>query len=1077
MSGARFFVLRTPLLPLEELLSWTEGCRAAKCAQAGLEVSVGSWQTDVGLLRKRLAGLVSRAEIRQALFLASPSLEASIQYWLADPDSKRGVQTERSLVRYFTRMASRPTPFGLLAGCSVGEISGSLDLTLQGRSAYQIGSTVDHDVLVSIAQRLHGDEQITETLPYHPNSTLHEIGDEWHYVDSYSHKLVKVYDQPYLGIVIEEARHGATFTEICQRLVLSEHHGRITYNDASKYVRDLIAADVLVSPLSPQVTCLHDTAADHFLNEVERLAIDHDASTRLRQACNDLAALDHRGIGLSPHEYTRVNLLLGDFGQSKAARLFHTDLKKPLAHGTLTEDLVEELVATVNLLQHSDGEHPRDPAILRSFRELFVHRYGEDRWIPLLAALDEDVGIGFGRTSWAYRLHSAHDREAALDREGVSCPLRRIVLQKVLSSAAEGQSEVALQASDFESNGYSNRPVPTDYSITFTLIANSLAAVGEGDYHLYLRSVKSPSGVTLFSRYSQRDIPLLHRVRDHLKREEEREHDAVYAEIVHVPEQGMGAIIQRPVLREYELPLLCRSGARSDRQIALADLWVSVTRDGRIQMRSQRLNKLVIPRLTCAHSFDREHFSPLYRFLCYLQYAHASELRLFDWGPLQSLPFLPRLRLGRVILKPAQWTITASDIRLLGSGRRAEAFFVAQQFRAERRWPRWIVLEEHDNTLLVDLDNPLSVDAFIHLLKRSSGGTITELLDGCDQLCVAGPEGHFRHEIVVPVLGKHTDTSLGGRVQNRPLPVNNVQPSPAPMLQRTFPPGTEWLYVKVYGGRATLDRLLLERISCMVAEMKERGLVCWFYVRYSDPESHLRLRFQAQHGVAPYEIAAVFAKHMNPMLTAGKIWRLEQDTYEREVERYGGQHGIIEAERLFCIDSEASLHLLQLAFDHAHEDRLAIAVASVYQFLGDLHVDTRDGRDVMASAREFFLQKCDAAPAQVKQRLANHFRRNSPAFYALFYPYRHGAGPTSLDRNQLREVLTRRSQALACSIEALLNLRDRDLLTDTFQNLVLSFLHMHINRLLQPPSGETELLVYDALWRIYNGMLSRTTTE
>src|SRR6185295_7783108 len=93
--------------------------------------------------------------------------------------------------------------------------------------------------------------------------------------------------------------------------------------------------------------------------------------------------------------------------------------------------------------------------------------------------------------------------------------------------------------------------------------------------------------------------------------------EAVFAEIVHLPEGRIGNIAARPVLRAYEIPYLGCSGAALDRQIPVTDLRVAV-RGGRVRLRSERLGREVIPRLTCAHNFSRRSLG-LYRFLCALQ--------------------------------------------------------------------------------------------------------------------------------------------------------------------------------------------------------------------------------------------------------------------------------------------------------------------------------------------------------------------------------------------------------------------------------------------------------------------------
>src|SRR5581483_4821550 len=95
LEPSGFFVVRSSLLPLDTLLAWS-----------GERERLGEWVRD--------------PLVREALFLASPSLEESLEHWERDPASERGQKVEGSLVKYFARSCSRATPFGLLAGVALG---------------------------------------------------------------------------------------------------------------------------------------------------------------------------------------------------------------------------------------------------------------------------------------------------------------------------------------------------------------------------------------------------------------------------------------------------------------------------------------------------------------------------------------------------------------------------------------------------------------------------------------------------------------------------------------------------------------------------------------------------------------------------------------------------------------------------------------------------------------------------------------------------------------------------------------------------------------------------------------------
>src|SRR5215216_6133564 len=116
-----FFVLRTPLLPFTDFEEWSRGLEAAHVDDPqALEAAL---QRDREALRERLRELLDRAELRDALVVASPTLSAAIEAWREVPDSERAQSTEQALVAYFSRAAARPTPFGLFAGSTVGTIA------------------------------------------------------------------------------------------------------------------------------------------------------------------------------------------------------------------------------------------------------------------------------------------------------------------------------------------------------------------------------------------------------------------------------------------------------------------------------------------------------------------------------------------------------------------------------------------------------------------------------------------------------------------------------------------------------------------------------------------------------------------------------------------------------------------------------------------------------------------------------------------------------------------------------------------------------------------------------------------
>src|SRR6185436_3714251 len=174
------FVLRTPLLPRDELERWSEGL-AAPAAGDDPERLAAAIDADRAMLRERLVRIVARPEVREAIFVASPVLESSIDAWLRDPDSEAGQKTERSLVRYFSRMTVRPTPFGLFAGNTVGALGEVTHLELAPRDGYRRYTRIDGDYLSDLTDALTADREMRKRLVFRPNSSLCRVAGRLRY--------------------------------------------------------------------------------------------------------------------------------------------------------------------------------------------------------------------------------------------------------------------------------------------------------------------------------------------------------------------------------------------------------------------------------------------------------------------------------------------------------------------------------------------------------------------------------------------------------------------------------------------------------------------------------------------------------------------------------------------------------------------------------------------------------------------------------------------------------------------------------------------------------------------------------
>ncbi len=1057
--ASRRFVLRTPLLSARRLGGW------------GGEREDGSPQSRAEL-RESLRRLIEDPQVSEALFLASPSLWESLERWRAEPGHPRARALEVALVKYVSRMALRATPFGLFSGVSVGDIERHGRLELGPRTSIRRRTRLDNDFLFALCDVLSRDPQLRARLRYRPSTSLYGVADRLRYAEARlngterSYHLVSVELTAYLEATLARARDGARLEELAAGLVADD--SEIEPAEARAYLDELVDAQLLVSDLGVTITGPEPLEA---LIVLLREAA-HPLAAPLVRARAEMRAIDEAGVAAAPRRYRSIARSLTEVvpegARPELGRLFQVDLVKPAASLALPRAVVREVEQAVAALARC-SEH-RDDVGLRRFRESFASRY-EDREVPLTEALDEESGVGFevasgpgseGSPLLAGLPFGGSRKSASVELSASFGHLAR----RLADHAQPGQGPLVLDASDLAAMEASPQAtLPEAFSVLARLEAADESAAQRGDFQVLVEGAAGPSGARLLGRFCHASADIEALVREHLAAEEALRPEAVFAELVHLSEGRIGNILCRPVLRSYELPYLGLSGAPRDRQLQLDDLMVSV-RDSRVVLRSRSLGQEVVPRLSTAHNYRLRSLS-MYRFLCALQGQQGGGVG-WNWGPLAQLPYLPRVRLGRAVLARARWLLGSEEIAAITEAVRKErrsrqaADFEAAQatlhermqaLRRQRALPRFVVLADGDNELPIDLDNELSTAALGHELAGRSAATLCELFPDPDAMAFEGPEGSYANELLIPFV----------RAERA---VSPTIARPCARLPRRFLPGSSWLYAKLYCGNATADRVLCEAVGPVARAAVSAGdIERWFFLRYADPEPHVRVRFAGK----PDKLAALLRaleQAVRPLAASGAIWRMQLDTYEREVERYGGDYGIELAEELFFCDSEAVLGILEhLDGDAGTDARWRLALPGAEALLNDLGFDESQRHAIYADARQSFGREFGVT-AELGRHLGTRYRELEGLESLLRMAPDH---PLALGFQPLAE----RSLRL---IPIAAELRRRDQageLQPTLARIAWSYVHMHCNRLLHASHRAHELVLYDFLNRHFAARRAR----
>ena len=533
-----FFAFRVPALPIETLTSWADGVQAPLAAVNDLLVALDH---DRSRLQARLAEVARRPDVRSAISVASPDLLDAID--AANPDAK----VEAALIRYVSRMASRPTPFGLFAACGTGMIAERTCIRVPDRVDWRRHTRLDGDYLDRIVR--DRTSALRSTLMYRPNDSLYAAGGRHRYVETRlstlerTHHLAEITNSQHLHRALAIAASGATAAEIADAVA----EGGVERARATQYVDELIDAQVLLPTVA--VTITGAPPLDALIDDLDAVG-DANAVATLCSVRAELVTIDAEGLTATPKRHAHVAAMLDGLPQPQnRAALLQVDASIPDCGATLSRSLVDDALRAVDLLRRiSPADEPTE---LERFREAFVERY-EEQEVPLLGALDSDLGPGFGREGDPAPLIKGLSRPRA--ERSVAMGRREARLLELLHRAwTANEQEVVLTGDDVAALERDDAPRMPD---AFQILA-TVARTRDGD-RLVVPSAGGPAGAALLGRFCHGDAALLQHVRDHLRDEEALDPDAIHAEIVHLPSGRLSNILVRPLLREWELEWLGR---------------------------------------------------------------------------------------------------------------------------------------------------------------------------------------------------------------------------------------------------------------------------------------------------------------------------------------------------------------------------------------------------------------------------------------------------------------------------------------------------------------------------------------
>ncbi|WP_407485274.1 thiopeptide-type bacteriocin biosynthesis protein [Elizabethkingia miricola] len=272
-------------------------------------------------------------------------------------------------------------------------------------------------------------------------------------------------------------------------------------------------------------------------------------------------------------------------------------------------------------------------------------------------------------------------------------------------------------------------------------------------------------------------------------------------------------------------------------------------------------------------------------------------------------------------------------------------------------------------------------------------------------------------------------------------------------IKRRFVPGDHWLYLKIYTGIKTADIILEEAINPLTISLLEnKSIGHWFFIRYHDPQPHLRIRLYINDLQNYYSTLNKLTVALEKYIDSEEVSNIINDTYTREIERYG-EATVSYAETLFFHSSILSLNFLW-ADD---EERIIIILFYIDQLLSQIDLSTHQKLQWITDYNTSFKEEFNANKS-LNQQLDKKYRTFYPKFQDFLL---------SPESKEFRDLILENLHLSNDVLENICNSYNKDTNPRTLQFFFQSIFHMAINRMFISRQRLFEMVIYDYLHRYY----------
>lgn len=805
----------------------------------------------------------------EAIFIASPSLYNDLLK-LRDGQiisEKKQNELILSTFQYFFRMCSRTTSFGLFAAISYSKKN------IASQKKIKKTLLLDYEWSWRFSKELEANYY--EMLCFQKNGMCYEMNHNYcvpySICDCDSSVLKTELTHSILQVCKQSMNYYDVQKEICERQKIAE------IIEFRKAFQMLLNAGIIISNLTPN-PCQHDylgfilnTLGDSFSHSKKGLSIQKIREKiqlyETNQCEEPIVTLSEITSGLSEllsaKRYIQIDATLMDgirFSISQESR--------------------EEICEAINLIFEFFSKVKLRHSIYDTYKDLFLNKYGDYRTVPILEMLDPYIGIGVPNTYKTFIKKSKGEKEY---HTKYNLKLLRYVYSRI-QKAIQEKTDVDI---DEEFISLLSEVDQSKIEFPQKIFSGVFCSHNKSNYPKFeINMDLLPTSGELLPLQRFMDFQGIHS-KENCNKEICNEDSPIYCQLQYIPKRLKWANVMRELSSEQKHIKGYLWDDTPQQSIDLNDLYVGLD-NNHFFLLDSKSNKRV--KVISKNMYSYYNDSDVVRFLKEVDEDNLVHVKseLFE-KYFQLHVYLPEFTYKNITIIPQTWKFCENDL-----------LFPINDYRDFKKWISQIILQYQipgivyfrvgDFGYFINLKNDLSCKMIYKNWKKYHILMFQNYSCSSEETLFSSNET-YRVEMLMSFFCQKKEERKNTQATVFPNCIDN--------RNRFCLPGTEWIYVKLYGVKnenQTIERIIVPWCN---QQIHNGNATKFFFVRYKEEGYQIRLRIKQSLN------RNLFFQTINWLisLTMSTILSYDISTYERELERYGGELGIVYAEDIFYYDS------------------------------------------------------------------------------------------------------------------------------------------------------------------------------